>query len=238
MAEIHPSVVLGPGVIVEDDVCIGEGCKIGAYTIIKGPTKIGVNNTFSSHVVIGDDPQDLKYNGGGKLSIGSGNTFREFTTIHRGHLTEAGTVIGDNNQILVGAHVGHDCTIGDGNFLANQILLAGHVVMGDFVNMSGNAGSHQFCRIGSYAMISGLSGIRQDVPPYAMVQGDPARICGINTIGLKRQGWDKEMLFKLREAFRLFRQKDFDGSIDNEYLQELKLFKEKSDRGLIKFARR
>ena len=235
MNDVHSSVICEEGVIIGDNVTIGAGCKVGAYSIIRGNTVIGENNTFYPHTIVGADPQDHKFKGGGNLTIGNNNTFREFSTIHRGHLTEIGTVIKDNNYFLTGAHVGHDCKIGNHNFLANNVLLAGHVELGDHINFSGNGGSHQFCRIGDYAMISGLSGIRQDVPPYALVQGDPASIFGINAIGLQREGWTSEEVLGVKEAYRLFRNQL---SGDNKYLDILNKFKEESDRGVISFKRK
>lgn len=234
MSKIHPSVKIGPGVLIDDNVSIDEGCEIGAYSIIQGETHIGAFNKISSHVIIGGDPQDHKYQGGGKLIIGRGNQFREFVSVHRGHLTEEGTVIGNDNFFLTGSHVGHDCVIGDHNFIANQVLLAGHVYLGHHSNISGNVCVHQFCKIGSHVMVSGLSGIRQDVLPYVILQGDPAKIIGINKIGLSRKGWSKDQLFELKDAFRCFR----NGVVpegENEFYNELIDYKASSDRGLTKF---
>ena len=235
MGVIHPSFKIGPGVIIGDRVSIEEGCEIGAYSILEGETHIGAYNKISPHVVLGSEPQDLKYKGeGGKLTIGRGNVFREFFTAHIGHLTSEGTKIGNDNYFLTGSHVGHDCCIGDQNFIANQVLLAGHVIMGDQNNLSGNTCVHQFCKIGSHTMISGLSGIRADVPPFVLVQGDPAKIIGINKVGLSRKGWSKDSLFMLREAFRLFRNK-LEPEQNNPYYDQLIGFRKNSDRGLIKF---
>jgi UDP-N-acetylglucosamine acyltransferase len=235
MGVIHPSVKIGPGVIIGDQVTIEEGCEIGPYAIIDGETHIGAYNKISAHVVIGTEPQDLKYKGeGGKLTIGRGNTFREFFTAHIGHLTTEGTVIGNDNYFLTDAHVGHDCSIGNQNFIANQVLLAGHVKMGDNNNFSGNAGVHQFCNIGDYTMVSGLSGIRGDVPSYALVQGDPAKIIGINKVGLSRNGWSKEDIYSLKDAFRCFRN-NLKPKKKNPFYDELIKFRQNSDRGIIKF---
>lgn len=232
MGYIHPTVKVGVGALIASTVTIEAGCHIGPYSILEGDTHIGPDNKFYAHTIIGGEPQDHKFKGGGRLTIGRGNTFREFVTVHVGHLTEGGTVIGDENMFLTDAHVGHDCKIGDHNFLANQVLLAGHVEMGNHINMSGNAGAHQFCHIGSHAMISGLTGIRQDVPPYSMIQGDPARWIGINKIGLQRKGWSSEQLFQLREAFRCYRNGlELEG---NPYYQELLDFKAQSERGVMR----
>jgi UDP-N-acetylglucosamine acyltransferase len=232
MQAVHPSVKIEDGAIIGENVTIGEKCKIGAYSIITGDTHIGSNNVFYPHTIIGGDPQDLKFKGGGKLTIGNGNTFREFSTVHRGHLTDEGTVIKDNNHFLTNAHVGHDCKVGNYNFIANNVLMAGHVELGNYINVSGNAGFHQFCKVGDHVMISGLSGVRQDVLPYALVQGDPAKILGINSIGLKRRGMAEDDISKIKEAFRMFRNKL---SGINEYSDILLDFKMKSNRGIISF---
>ena len=235
MSYIHPSVVLGPGVLIGDSVTVEAGCSIGAYSVIEGDTHIGSDNRFFSHTIIGGEPQDHKFKGGGRLVIGKGNTFREFVSIHRGHLSEHGTVLGDNNMFLTGAHVGHDCVIGCNNFLANQVMLAGHVEIDNFANISGGVAVHQFCRIGSYVMISGLSGIRQDVLPYAMVQGNPAHVIGINKIGLQRKGFSMEQIFQIQDSYRRIRQ-NLEG-IESPHWNELLAFQQKSERGLIKFKK-
>lgn len=230
MGFVHPSVKIGQGVVIGSEVIIEAGCSIGHYSIVEGATHIGPDNKIGHHVVLGGEPQDLKFKGGGRLTIGRGNTFREFCTVHVGHLTEEGTLLGDDNMFLTGAHVGHDCRVGSRNFLANQLLLAGHVEIGDDVNISGHVGAHQFCRIGSHVMISGMSAIRRDVPPYAMVQGDPAKVIGINRVGMSRKGFDGATLTAIREAYRCFRnQIPLEG---NPFFDELCRFKENSDRGL------
>lgn len=226
---------MGPGVVVDENVVIGAGCKLGAYSIFTGPALIGPDNVFGSHVVIGADPQDKKFSGGGLLTIGSGNVFREFVTIHRGHLSETGTVIGNGNWFLCGAHAGHDCKIGDDNFFSNNVLLAGHVEIGNKVNLSGYVGLHQFCRVGDLAMISGHSGVRGDIYPYSLVHGDPAVHLGINKVGLEREGWSVEQRTAMKEAFRLLRAHAGEGG--GEYLERLIEFGEHSKRGMAKFGR-
>jgi UDP-N-acetylglucosamine acyltransferase len=236
MGFVHPSVQIGVGALIGPDVIIEDGCSIGAYSIIEGQTHIGPDNRIFPHVILGGEPQDHKFIGGGKLTIGRGNVFREFVTVHVGHLTDGGTVIGDGNMLLTSAHLGHDCIVGDRNFIANNTMMAGHVEIMNDVNLSGHVGSHQFCRIGSHAMVSGMSAIRQDVLPYSIVQGDPARMIGINKVGLQRKGWSKEQIFSLQDAFRHFRNGE---SLEcNEYWSELKAFKESSDRGLMKIGKK
>lgn len=225
---------VGPGAVIGSEVTIEAGCEVGPYTVIEGDTHIGPDNRFFSHVIIGTEPQDLKYKGGGRVVIGRGNTFREFTTLHRGHLSEEGTVVGNDNMFLTGVHIGHDCKIGHHNFLANLAMLAGHCEVGDHANISGHSGFHQFCRIGDHVMISGMSACRQDVPPYAMTQGDPAVVVGINRVGLHRAGWSSSKLTELREAYRCFRN-GLEGK--GELFDQLEAFREGSQRGIMKFGR-
>ena len=236
MGFVHPSVQIGVGALIGPDVTIEEGCSIGPYSIIEGDTHIGPDNKIFSHVILGGEPQDHKFKGGGKLTIGRGNVFREFVTIHVGHLTERGTVIGDDNMLLTSVHLGHDCILGDRNFIANNTMMAGHVEIMNDVNISGHVGSHQFCRIGSHAMVSGMSAIRQDVLPYSMVQGDPARMIGLNKVGLRRKGWSPDQILALQDAFRHFR--NGESSPSNIYWSEFQAFKGKSDRGLMKIGKK
>lgn len=237
MGSIHPSTQLDVGVIISDEVTVEEGCRFGAYSIIKGNTHIGPNNIFDPHTVIGAEPQDHKFKGGGKLTIGGGNRFREFVSIHLGHLSVEGTVIGNDNYFFVGSHVAHDCRLGNGNYLGNYTSLAGHVEIGHYSNISGYSGVHQFCKIGDHVMAGGGSGIRRDIPPYTLVYGDPACVLGINHVGLSRKGWTKDQLRDLKEAYRLFRKNQTSETEQvNFYHQQILEFKESSERGLVKFG--
>ena len=220
------------------DVEIGPGCRLGAYAVFTGPARIGRDNVFGPHTVIGADPQDRKFQGGGKLKIGDGNVFREFVSVHRGHLTDHGTVIGSNNWFLASSHVGHDCHIGDGNFITNGVLLAGHVEVGDRANISGLAAFHQFCRVGSDCMVSGHAAVRRDLYPFSMVYGDPAAHIGVNRVGLARQGWTREQLMELKEAFRLLRGGLAEQGRGNRYLEALIEFRARSQRGMAGFGTR
>jgi UDP-N-acetylglucosamine acyltransferase len=236
VASVHPTVKLGPGVIVGEQVVIEEGCIIGPYVVLDGDTHIGPENRIDSFSVIGVEPQDHKFKGGGKLKIGKRNRFREHCTVHRGHLTDEGTLIGDDNNFFTGVHIAHDCRVGDQNLIANLTMLAGHCEVGSYTNISGHAGFHQFCKVGDHVMISGMSAVRQDIPPYCMVQGDPARAVGINRIGLERKGWSREQILQLKEAFRLLRNGKKPVA-SNPFCDELMEFKKKSGRGLIRFGR-
>lgn len=238
MGDIHPSVKLGPGVIIGDDVKIGANCTIGAYSIFSGPTEIGENNEFWPHTIIGADPQDKKWKGGGTLKIGNGNRFREQVSVHRGHLSDHGTMIGDNNYFFTGVHVGHDCVIGNDSIFVNNVLLAGHCEVGDGANIAGGVAFHQFVKIGGKTMISGLAAVHQDVYPYSLVEGTPARHIGVNLIGLKRMGYDADKRHQIKTAFRLIRKGLKEAPEPNPYFDELMAFKKASSRGVCAFARR
>ena len=170
---------------------IGAATVIGPYAVIEGNTTIGARNHIFQFASIGAEPQDLKYHGEpSRLEIGDDNLIREFTTIHRG--TEGGgmvTRIGNHVLVMNYVHVAHDCIIGDHCILANSTELAGHFVLEEWVVTAGMCGIHQFSRIGAHAMLAAGSKVAQDVPPYAMVAGDRARLVGVNAIGLERRGF-------------------------------------------------
>jgi len=172
--------------------------------VIEGRTTIGARNLFFQFSSIGAAPQDLKYRGEpSRLEIGDDNLFREFTTVHRG--TEGGgmvTRIGNHVLVMNYVHIAHDCIIGDHAILANSTEIAGHCVLDEWVVTAGMCGIHQFSRIGAHAMLAAGSKVAQDVPPYAMVAGDRARLVGINAVGLERRGFSPEVVGALRAAFR------------------------------------
>lgn len=222
MSVSDAAVPIHPTAIVDPAATIGEGTVIGAYAIIGPKVVLGKNNRISSHVVIegntvvGDDnqffqfcsvgaaPQDLKYRGEDSiLSIGSKNIVREFVTIQPG--TSGGgmrSVIGDRNLFMANSHLGHDGIVGDGNVIANSAAIAGHVVMGSFSVVGGLVGIHQFVRLGDYAMLGAGAMVPQDIPPFCIAQGDRARLCGINVIGLERRGISAEEIRAVKAAYR------------------------------------
>jgi UDP-N-acetylglucosamine acyltransferase len=172
--------------------------------VIEGPTLIGADNQIFQFASIGAAPQDLKYHGEpSRLVIGDDNRIREFTTIHRG--TEGGgmlTRIGNNVLIMNYAHIAHDCYVGDHSIIANSTELAGHCVLEEWVVTAGMCGVHQFSHIGAHAFVAAGSKVAQDVPPYAMVAGDRARLVGVNSTGLERRGFASETIAALKSAFR------------------------------------
>ena len=203
-AIIGENVSIGHCALIEDQVVIGDGTVIGPFSHVRGRTVIGRNNLIGSHVVLGGDPQDLKFAGEDtELIIGDNNTIREFASVHRGTVGGGGiTRIGSNCLIMCYAHVAHDCLLGDAVIMSNAAMLAGHVRLDDHVCLGGMSGIHQFTRIGEYAFVGGVSGVGQDVPPYMLASGGRAKNYGPNLIGLRRQGFDNEVIAALRAAYR------------------------------------
>jgi UDP-N-acetylglucosamine acyltransferase len=213
-ARVHPDAVIGEGTsvgpfaVIGPGVRIGRHCKIGANSIVEHTT-IGDGTEVFPYASIGLAPQDLKYRGEAtRLEVGSGNIFREFVTIHRGTAGGGGvTKIGDRNLFMNYVHVAHDCLVGNQTIFGPHATLGGHVAIADFVNVSAGSAVHQFCRVGAYAFIGGYSVITKDALPYGRtVGGRPARVYGLNLIGLKRRGFSDDTLKKLRTAYRYLTQ--------------------------------
>ena len=219
-AELGRDVQIGPFTIVEPDVDIGDGCILESSVVIQQGTKLGKNNHVFAGAVIGGIPQHVRPPQRlGGLEIGSNNTIREYATIHRG-LHEGGrTVVGDNNMLMVGAHLAHDCQVGNNTIFANSVLLAGHVSVEDRAFVSGSVGVHQFCRIGKLAMVGGHARVLQDVPPYVTVDGGTGMIVGLNLVGLRRNGFTSDEIKELKAAYRVIYRS---GLMWNDVLAELK----------------
>ncbi len=205
-AEIAEDVEIGPGVYIGPKVYIESGTVIKAGTYIESHTKIGKNNVIGPFAVIGTPPQHLAYKGEETwVEIGDNNTIREFVTIHRGTTLDHGvTRIGNECFLMSYVHIAHDCELEDGIIMANNATLGGHVRVGKKVVMGGFSVVHQFCRIGSYVFVSGMSGVDKDIPPYVKVFGIPAKIQGINLVGLRRAGFSKEEIRKISQAIGFF----------------------------------
>jgi UDP-N-acetylglucosamine acyltransferase len=234
-----------PTAIIEDNVEIGPDCEIGAYAVIKQFTKIGARNRIFEHAVIGGEPQDVKFKGEPSfLEIGDDNLIREFCTFHRASGEGEITRIGSRNFFMVGVHVAHNCRIGDDNIFANEVALAGHITIEDHVFLSNNVGAHQFVRMGRYAMVGGKSKIVQDVLPFFITDGNPARVRGVNSIGLRRAGFSDDARRALKDAYRmLFRSatpvEDVLAQleqVDDENISHLVSFIRGSKRGFIRAA--
>ncbi len=208
-AKIAKDVVIGPWSIVGAEVEIGSGTVIGPHVCISAKTKIGKNNKIYQFSSIGEDPQSLDFAGEStSLEIGDDNIIREFCTLNRG--TQAGgsvTRIGNKNFIMAYAHIAHDCQVGNSAVFANNASLAGHVKVRDHVVLGAFTGIHQFCTIGSYSFLGRGCKVYRDILPYMMVVGNPAVHHGLNSVGLKRHGFQDAQLSEIRKAFRvLFKQ--------------------------------
>lgn len=205
LAELDSSVVVKANAVIAAHVKIDAGCVIGIGAVIEGHTTIGKYNTIHAHAVIGGIPQDKKYaNEPTGLVIGNHNTFRECVTINTGTVQDLGmTTIGSNNWIMAYVHIAHDCVIGNHTIIANATQLAGHVQIEDWVILGGMTAVHQFCRVGAHAMTGAGTVLLQDIPPYVMAQGYPAKPYGLNTEGLKRRGFTSDDLMWLKRTYRL-----------------------------------
>jgi UDP-N-acetylglucosamine acyltransferase len=200
---IADDVFIGPFCQIGPNVVIGAGCKLLGHVVVVGHTKIGSGNVIHHHVALGGPPQDKKYAGEPTgLEIGNNNVLREGFTANIGTVKGGGcTRIGNNNLLMTNSHIGHDAQIGDDCVMANNVMIAGHVVCGHRVNLMGGAGVHHFVTIGDYAYIGGAARIHHDVPPFMIVDGaDEVR--GLNAIGLERAGFTPEEIAELDEACR------------------------------------
>lgn len=204
-AELASDVQVGPFSIVEAGAVIGAGSVIESHVRIYAQTRMGRNNTVCQGALIGCVPQDLGYSPdrAKPLMIGDDNHFKEYVTISHGIKEDHGTVIGSHNYLMANGHIGHDCVVGDHNIFANTAMLAGHVQLGSRTFLSGHAAVHQFCRIGDYAMVAALTGVRQDVPPYVTVNGQGAAFVGLNVVGLRRNGFSAAQRSAIKRAYTL-----------------------------------
>ena len=210
-AQIAEGVKLGADVdigaysVIAADVEIGDGSVLGPHVVVNGPTRIGHGNHIHAFAAIGGDPQDKKFEGEpSELVIGDRNRIREFVTINRGTGQGGGaTRIGDDNWIMAYVHIAHDCQVGNHTVFSNNATLAGHVVIGDHVILSGFSGVHQFCRIGEHAFIGMGCLVNGDVPPFVIMANEYGRPRGINTEGLKRRGFSPERIAGIRRAYKV-----------------------------------
>ena len=247
-AQVHPTASIGPYSIIESGAIVGEGCIIESCARIYGHTRMGRHNRVCHGVTLGSEPQDLSYtpDKARPLTIGDHNHFKEGVNISHGIKYDQGTLIGSHNYWMAYSHAGHDCTVGDHNIFANTATLAGHCVVGDRVFLSGQVAIHQFCRIGSYAIVAGVSGVPQDVPPYVMADGHRARIVGLNTVGLRRNGFTQDQRNTIKAVYRiLFRTglrladallKVEENFPDSAEAAEIVTFVRSSQRGVISFS--
>lgn len=257
MRAIHPTAVvhpnarigegcsIGPYCVIGEHVVLGAACNFHSHVVIDGHTTLGARNEIFPFASIGSQTQDLKWKGGvSRVEIGDDNTFREYVTVNRATADGGVTRIGSHNHILAYAHIAHDCTLGNHIVMSNVATLAGHIIVEDHAVIGGLAAVHQFCRIGRMSIIGGCSKVVQDVPPFMLVDGNPAETRTINKVGLERNGISEETQNALKQAYRvLFR----DGlaiskaleRIETELppvpeLQHLIRFARNSERGLCK----
>lgn len=204
-AEIDSDVTIGPYTVIGPEVVIGSGTWIGPHVVINGPTSIGRDNKIFQFASVGEVPQDMKYAGENtRLEIGDRNTIREYATLHRGTVQDQGvTRIGNDNLLMAYIHVAHDCVIANHVIMANASSLGGHVHIDDHAILGGFTIVHQFCRIGAHSFSSMGTAIKQDVPPFVTVSGQPAQPFGINSEGLKRRGFDADRILLIKRAYKI-----------------------------------
>jgi UDP-N-acetylglucosamine acyltransferase len=224
-AELHPTVQIGAYAVIGERVKVGPGTVIGHHAVIDGWTEIGARNQIFPGATIGLEPQDLKYDGAASLvQIGDDNLIREYVTINRATGAGEATIIGNNNLLMAYVHVGHNCLIEDRVIISNGTALAGHIRIESRATISGVLGIHQFVHVGRLAMVGGMSRISRDVPPYMLVEGNPARVRSLNKVGLQRAGLatanDGKTMQALKKAFRILYRS---GLTLNEALEQLDL---------------
>ncbi len=222
IATPHPNVMIHPSAIVDSGAELGEGVEIGPFCIVEAGTRIGAGSTLESnviikrgttlgtncrlmpHIILGGEPQDMKFKGEESfVRIGNNNILREMVTIHRATGEGQATVIGDDNLLMAYVHFGHNCVVGDGNMISNSTGVSGHVTIEDKCVIGGFVGIHQFVHIGKMAIVGGLSKVVQDVPPFCMADGRPSKIHGLNVRGLRRNGVEQEQRNQISKAFKL-----------------------------------
>ncbi len=204
-AKIGSNVEIGPWTIIGPEVVIGDNSKIGSHVVIRSHTKLGKNNKIFQFSSVGEDPSDLKYKGEtSQLEIGDNNVIREGVTIHRGTKVGGGmTRIGSDNLFMPYTHVAHDCIVGNHTIFSNNSAISGHVEVDDWAILAGYAGVYQYLKIGAHSFIGGLTHVNMDVPAYIIVNGSPPTARGVNSIGLERRGFSKEIIKIIRQAYKI-----------------------------------
>lgn len=243
-AEIEDGVIVGPFAYIGSCVKIASGTVIMHHATVDGATTLGQNNEVHPYAYVGGKTHDMKYQGGvQRLNIGSGNIFREFTTIHCATSEAQITSLGDNNLILAYSHIAHDCTVGNHLVMSSHSALGGHVQIGNHVNIGWGVGVHQFCRIGDYAMAGAVSKVVQDIPPYMISDGVPAEVRTPNKVGLERAGFSRDDIALVRKVFKIFYKEGYNrsqavekitqlGLADQCMVKEFIYFMNSSERGL------
>ncbi len=243
-AEIGEGVIIGPHTIVENNVEIGAGTRIDSQAKIGSGARIGKDCHIFHGAVISEIPQDIKFQGEESIAvIGDRTKIREYATIHRGTKDREKTIVGSDCLLMAYTHIAHDCVVGDHVVIANSVQLGGHVTIDEWAFIGGMAGVHQFTHIGKHAFVGGGYRCIQDVPPYTLVAGEPMKYAGLNVVGLRRRGFNKETIDQLKEAYRLIYRSEFNisqaleqiqsGFEPTEEIQEVIAFIRNSKRGIV-----
>ncbi|MCB0396850.1 MAG: acyl-ACP--UDP-N-acetylglucosamine O-acyltransferase [Flavobacteriales bacterium] len=250
-ANIHPNAKIGSNVTIEpfatigDNVEVGDGSWIGPNAVIMSGSRIGKNCRIYPGAVIGSIPQDLKFEGENTLAvIGDNTTVREYVTVNRGTKANNETKVGNNCLLMAYVHVAHDCIISNNCILANGVTLAGHIEIDDYAIIGGLSAIHQFVKIGKHVIISGGSLVNKDVPPFTKAARDPLSYAGVNSIGLKRRGFETETINNIQEYYRVVYQSGMNNSqavemVTEQFPQsperdEIIAFIRDSERGIMK----
>ncbi|HEX5438219.1 MAG TPA: acyl-ACP--UDP-N-acetylglucosamine O-acyltransferase [Gemmatimonadaceae bacterium] len=243
-AQLGDGVDIGPYAIIGQDCMVGDGCVIAARAVLERHVRLAANVKVGVGTVIGSDPQDLKFDGEvTTVEIGENTVIREYSTINRGTTQSMKTTVGCGSFIMSYVHLAHDCHVGDGVILANAAQLAGHVTIESYAIISGLTAVHQFVKIGAHSFIGGASRVAKDIPPYLKAVGNPVRLYGLNSVGLRRSGFDPALILELKRAYRLFFRSELNVSQAIERAQaELEMYAEvkhfiefvdKSQRGIV-----
>ncbi len=244
-AKIAKNVVIEPFTTIHNNVVIGEGTWIGSNVTIMEGARIGKNCNIFPGAVISAIPQDLKFQDEETTAeIGDNTTIREYVTVNRGTIDRGKTVIGNNCLIMAYCHIAHDCIVGDNCIFSNSSTLAGHITVGDHVVLAGMTAVHQFCMIGNHAFVTGGSLVRKDVPPYVKAAREPLSYVGINSIGLRRRGFQPEKIKEIQDIYRILYQKSYNNTQAAEIIEaemeatperdEILQFIKNSKRGIMK----
>jgi len=244
-AKIAKNVVIEPFTTIHNNVIIGEGTWIGSNVTIMEGARIGKNCNIFPGAVISATPQDLKFRDEETTAeIGDNTTIREYVTVNRGTIDRGKTVIGNNCLIMAYCHIAHDCIVGNNCIFSNNSTLAGHITVGDYVILAGMTAVHQFCMIGNHSFVTGGSLVRKDVPPYVKAAREPLSYVGINSIGLRRRGYDPKKIQEIQNIYRILYQKNYNNSQAAQIIEadmeatserdEILQFIKNSKRGIMK----
>jgi len=246
---IHPTAIIESGAELDEGVAVGAYCVVGAqvqlgagtvlhhHACVEGRTQLGRNNEIFPFALIGSKTHDLKFRGGHPgLRIGDRNVFREYVTVHLATKDGEFTVLGEDNVVLAYSHVAHDCQVGSHLVMSSHAALAGHVIVGDHVNVGWNAGIHQFCRLGAHSMVGACAKVVQDVPPFMIADGNPAKVRTINKVGLERSGFTAEELALARAIYKILYREGLNRSQAREQLRAHPQAAHALTRAMIEFA--